>query len=133
MQPLKVGDRAPDFSATTHDGRRVSLVDYLSKSKLVLFFYPKADTPGCTQEAMDFSRLAKGFEKAGTAVVGVSADPVRALGRFRDKHGLKVPLLSDESHAMPEPRTGGGLPGRARLIRRSPGLSCLQAALRLLI
>jgi peroxiredoxin Q/BCP len=93
------GDKAPAFTLPNETGADVSLADF-SGRKLVLYFYPKADTPGCTQEAMDFSRLAKAFEKAGTAVLGVSADPVRALSRFQEKHGLKVPLLSDERHAM---------------------------------
>jgi peroxiredoxin Q/BCP len=95
------GDKAPAFKLQSADGAEISLADFKGR-KLVVYFYPKADTPGCTQEAIDFSRLAKAFEKAGAAVLGVSADPVRALGRFRDKHDLKVPLLSDERHAMLE-------------------------------
>lgn len=98
---LAEGDKAPAFKLLGDSGAEVALADFRGR-KLVLYFYPKADTPGCTQEAMDFSRLSKAFEKAGTAVLGVSADPVRALGRFRDKHGLKIPLLSDERHAMLE-------------------------------
>lgn len=93
------GDKAPAFSLPNETGATVSLPDFKGR-KLVLYFYPKADTPGCTQEAIDFSRLAKAFEKAGAAVIGVSADPVRALDRFRKKHDLTVPLLSDERHAM---------------------------------
>jgi peroxiredoxin Q/BCP len=98
---LAAGDRAPAFTLPGESGEDISLADFKGR-KLVLYFYPKADTPGCTREAMDFSQLAKSFAKAGTAVVGVSADPVRALGRFREKHDLKVPLLSDETHAMLE-------------------------------
>lgn len=96
---LAEGGKAPAFTLPNQTGADVSLADFTGR-KLVLYFYPKADTPGCTQEAMDFSRLSKAFEGAGTAILGVSADPVRALNRFRDKHGLKVPLLSDERHAM---------------------------------
>lgn len=96
---LAEGDKAPAFTLPNQTGADVSLTDFTGR-KLVLYFYPKADTPGCTQEAMDFSRLAKAFEGTGTAVLGVSADPVRALNRFQEKHGLKVPLLSDERHAM---------------------------------
>lgn len=68
----------------------------------MLYFYPKADTPGCTQEAMDFNRLRARFEAAGTAVLGVSADPVPALGKFKRKHKLALALASDPSHKMLE-------------------------------
>jgi len=96
---LAEGDKAPAFTLPSEAGGEVSLADFKGK-KLVLYFYPKADTPGCTTEAIDFSRLSKTFAKAGTMVLGISADPVRALGRFREKHDLTVPLLSDEKHAM---------------------------------
>ncbi len=66
----------------------------------VLFFYPRADTPGCTKEAIDFTRLARQFTENGTAVLGVSADPPQAQEAFRDKHELAVPLVSDEQHGM---------------------------------
>ena len=95
------GDKAPAFRLASDSGSEISLADFKGRN-LVIYFYPKADTPGCTQEAIDFSRLSKAFQKAGTAVLGVSADPVRALGRFREKHALTVPLLSDERHAMLE-------------------------------
>lgn len=94
-----VGDKAPAFSLPSDTGAAVSLPDFKGR-KLVLYFYPKADTPGCTQEAIDFSRLTKLFEKTDTAILGVSADPVPALGRFRTKHALSVGLASDEKHAM---------------------------------
>jgi len=68
--------------------------------KLVIFFYPRADTPGCTLEAMDFSRLATAFESSRTAVLGVSADSLKAQESFRDKHKLAVPLMSDEKLTM---------------------------------
>ncbi len=96
---LAEGSKAPAFSLPGDGGRTISLADFKGR-KLVLYFYPKADTPGCTQEAIDFSRLGKAFEKAGATVLGVSADPVRALDRFRNKHDLSVALGSDESHAM---------------------------------
>jgi peroxiredoxin Q/BCP len=98
---LAEGGKAPAFKLPDQDGDDISLADFAGQ-KLVLYFYPKADTPGCTQEAMDFSKLANSFTKAGTAVLGVSADPVGKLVRFRQKHGLSVPLLSDERHAMLE-------------------------------
>ena len=79
----------------------VSLADYAGQ-KLVLFFYPRADTPGCTKEAIDFTRLSGDFAAAGTAVVGVSGDPPKAQEAFRNKHQLLVPLASDEQHEMLE-------------------------------
>lgn len=79
----------------------VTLADYAGQ-KLVLFFYPRADTPGCTREAIDFTRLTGAFTAAGTAVLGISADPLKAQEKFRDKHELGVPLVSDEKHEMLE-------------------------------
>lgn len=66
----------------------------------MIFFYPRADTPGCTREAMDFSRLAKDFAASRTSVLGVSADPVKTQEAFGNKHKIGVPLLSDEKHSM---------------------------------
>ena len=96
---LAEGAKAPSFNLPRDGGGTVSLADYAGK-KLVLFFYPKADTPGCTREAIDFTRLSKDFAAAGTAVLGVSADTVKAQDKFRDKHDLAVPLISDETHEM---------------------------------
>jgi len=97
--PLNEGDRAPAFTLVRDGGQSVSLSDYAGR-KLVIFFYPRADTPGCTLESIAFSRLADAFAKAGTAVLGVSADPLKAQEKFRDKHDLTVPLLSDEKLDM---------------------------------
>jgi peroxiredoxin Q/BCP len=91
------GSKAPAFRLPRDGGGTLTLSDF-SGRKLVLFFYPRADTPGCTREAIDFTRLSGPFADAGTAVLGVSADPVKAQDKFRDKHGLSVPLMSDESH-----------------------------------
>ena len=79
----------------------LTLADYAGR-KLVLFFYPRADTPGCTREAIDFTRLADAFAAAGTAVLGISADPLKLQEKFRDKHKLGIPLISDEQHEMLE-------------------------------
>ena len=98
---LVEGSKAPAFTLPGSDGNNISLSDFKG-CKLVLYFYPKADTPGCTQEAIDFSRLKTAFEKVGASVLGVSADPVKALDKFRTKHGLSVGLGSDETHAMLE-------------------------------
>jgi peroxiredoxin Q/BCP len=96
---LAEGSKAPAFRLPRDGGDTVSLADYAGK-KLVLFFYPRADTPGCTKEAIDFTRLASAFAESGTAVLGVSADPLKAQESFRDKHGLSIPLVSDEKHEM---------------------------------
>jgi peroxiredoxin Q/BCP len=95
------GAKAPAFHLPRDGGSTVSLSDFLGK-KLVLFFYPRADTPGCTREAIDFTRLSSAFAESHTAILGVSADPPRAQEAFRDRHQLKTPLLSDETHKMLE-------------------------------
>jgi len=96
---LAEGMPAPAFSLPRDGGGTVSLADFKGR-KLVLYFYPKADTPGCTLEAQDFSRLKPRFAAAGADILGVSADPVPALDKFRDKHGLAIALASDETTAM---------------------------------
>jgi thioredoxin-dependent peroxiredoxin len=89
------GAKAPDFSLPRDGGGALGLKDFKGK-KLVLYFYPKDDTSGCTAEAIDFTRLKGEFAKAGAEVVGVSPDPVKAHEKFRDKHKLAVALASDE-------------------------------------
>ncbi len=96
---LAEGSKAPAFKLPRDGGGLVSLADFKGR-KLVLYFYPKADTPGCTVEAKDFSRLAPAFAKAGTAILGVSADPVARQDKFKAKHDLSVALGSDETHEM---------------------------------
>jgi peroxiredoxin Q/BCP len=98
---LVEGAIAPPFSLPRDGGGNVSLADYAGK-KLVLFFYPRADTPGCTREAIDFTRLESAFADEGAAVLGISADTVKAQESFRAKHQLSVPLISDEQHEMLE-------------------------------
>jgi thioredoxin-dependent peroxiredoxin len=98
---LSEGTKAPAFHLPRDGGDSVSLVDYAGQ-KLVVFFYPRADTPGCTKEAIDFTRLKAAFAKAGTSVIGVSGDPLKAQEAFRNKHQLSVPLASDEKHGMLE-------------------------------
>jgi peroxiredoxin Q/BCP len=100
-KPVVEGARAPAFRLPRDGGSTVSLADYSGK-KLVLFFYPRADTPGCTKEAIDFTRLADAFTQSQIAVLGISADPPKAQEAFRDKHQLAVPLASDEQHGMLE-------------------------------
>ena len=96
---LAEGAVAPSFTLPRDGGATVSLADHAGR-KLVIFFYPRANTPGCTKEAIDFTRLSREFEAAGTAVLGVSADPLKAQEKFRDKHEITVPLLSDETQDM---------------------------------
>ena len=98
---LVAGARAPAFTLARDGGTRVSLKDFKGR-KLVLYFYPKADTPGCTKEALGFSKLRAAFAKAGTDILGVSADPVPAQDKFKAKHKLTIALGSDESKAMLE-------------------------------
>jgi thioredoxin-dependent peroxiredoxin len=93
------GAKAPGFQLPRDGGDSVTLADYLGK-KLVIFFYPRADTPGCTKEAIDFTRLSAAFAATQTAVLGVSADPLTAQEAFRDRHQLSIPLVSDETHEM---------------------------------
>ncbi len=93
--------KAPSFDLPRDGGGMIALSDYAGK-KLVLFFYPRADTPGCTREAIDFTRLKSAFAESGTEVLGISADSLGAQERFRDKHKLAVPLISDETHQMLE-------------------------------
>jgi peroxiredoxin Q/BCP len=95
------GEKAPAFALPRDGGETVSLKDFKGRN-LVLYFYPKADTAGCTREAMDFSRLRAAFAKAETDILGVSADPVKALDRFRTKHKLTIALASDETRTMLE-------------------------------
>ena len=98
---LAEGRKAPTFRLPRDGGNVVTSADYAGQ-KLVLFFYPRADTPGCTREAIDFTRLKDAFTSADTAVLGISADPLKAQEKFRDKHSLGIPLISDEQHEMLE-------------------------------
>jgi peroxiredoxin Q/BCP len=98
---LAEGATAPTFHLPRDGGDSVALSDFKGR-KLVLFFYPRADTPGCTKEAIDFTRLKGAFAESGTAILGISADPPKAQEAFRDKHRLSIPLLSDEQHKMLE-------------------------------
>lgn len=96
---LVEGHRAPAFRLPRDGGGTIALADFAGR-QLAIFFYPRADTPGCTREAIAFSQLADAFAAADTALLGVSADPPQKQDAFRDKHGLTVPLGSDTTHAM---------------------------------
>ncbi|MFZ0490676.1 MAG: thioredoxin-dependent thiol peroxidase [Salegentibacter sp.] len=95
MTTLKEGDKAPAFSAEDQDGNTVRLEDFKGK-KLVLFFYPKASTPGCTAEACNLRDNWQSFQNKGYAIVGVSADSKKRQQNFKDKYELPFPLLADE-------------------------------------
>ena len=95
MTKISDGDSAPDFTLPTDGGGVFSLSTHFG-SPIVLFFYPKDDTSGCTKEAVGFSEQLAAFEKAGVVVAGMSPDPVKKHDKFRDKHDLKVVLISDE-------------------------------------
>ena len=98
---LSEGDRVPDVKLVGMDGESMSPADFRG-NKLVLYFYPKDDTSGCTREAQDFSALADEFEKAGTWILGVSKDSAASHARFAAKYGLKVRLASDTEGAACE-------------------------------
>jgi thioredoxin-dependent peroxiredoxin len=98
---LKVGDKAPNFRLKSDDGKDISLKDFKGK-RVLLYFYPRAATPGCTVEACDFRDLRPKFEKQGVVVLGISADPEKALAGFKTKQKLNFPLLSDPDHSVIE-------------------------------
>ena len=98
---IEVGKKAPAFSLPSSEGRKVALKEFAGK-KVVLYFYPKDNTPGCTQEACDFRDNMARVQAAGAVVLGVSGDSVASHERFRDKFELPFPLLSDETHEMME-------------------------------
>jgi peroxiredoxin Q/BCP len=96
---IEVGDLAPDFSLPSDRGEVVRLSE-LRGTRVILFFYPKDDTSGCTKEACGFRDAMPSIQERGATVLGVSPDPVRSHERFRDKYGLNFPLLADEEHRV---------------------------------
>jgi peroxiredoxin Q/BCP len=98
----KIGNLAPAFSLLDQDGNKVSSKDFRDHSNVVLYFYPKAMTPGCTVQACGLRDSKAKLKKANTVVLGVSPDPVARLGKFIDKQDLNFTLLSDEDHAITE-------------------------------
>jgi peroxiredoxin Q/BCP len=98
---LEHGDTAPDFTLPDQHGNPVTLSD-LRGQTVVLYFYPKADTPGCTTQACSVRDHRTDYESAGAVVLGVSPDPVKPIAKFDEKYGLGFPLLSDEDHAVAE-------------------------------
>jgi peroxiredoxin len=92
---LQRGDQAPDFELPTADMSMLRCSDYQDKKNLVIYFYPKDDTPGCTMEAIEFSELMDAFAKLDTVILGISSDTCVSHGNFRDKYGLTIELLAD--------------------------------------
>lgn len=98
---IQEGDLAPDFSLSADDGSEVRLSD-LRGQRVVLYFYPKDDTSGCTTQACDLRDSLPQIDSRGAVVLGVSPDPVKSHVKFRDKYGLNFPLLADEDHQVAE-------------------------------
>jgi thioredoxin-dependent peroxiredoxin len=98
---IETGEKAPQFTLPDQDGNDVSLSDYAGKT-VVLYFYPKADTPGCTTQACGVRDHLPNYAEAGAVVIGISPDPTAKVKRFADKFGLDFTLLGDEDHAVCE-------------------------------
>jgi peroxiredoxin Q/BCP len=101
MAELKPGSKAPDFTLLTDSGEKLKL-SALAGKNVVLYFYPKADTPGCTKEACSFGELFPKFGGVDAVILGVSPDPVKAIAKFKHKYSLPFTLLADEEHAIAE-------------------------------
>jgi peroxiredoxin Q/BCP len=98
---IEQGEAAPDFELPDQDGRAVKLSDFHGQP-VVVYFYPKADTPGCTTQACGVRDHGADYRGAGSVVLGISPDPVAKVKRFHEKHSLDFPLLADEDHAVAE-------------------------------
>lgn len=126
MAKLEVGDHVPDFSATTYDGIKIRLADFLGKRALVLFFYPKDGATICTQEACAFRDSYEHFIAAGADVIGVSGDTEESHRTFARQHKLSFPLISDADgslcKAFAVPKTMGLFPGRVTYILDQAGI-----------
>lgn len=122
----QVGEAAPDFTLPTQSGEQVSLSDYLGKQTVVLYFYPKDDTRGCTAEACSFRDNYEVFTEAGAQVVGVSSDSIDSHERFASKYELPFVLVSDAGGAVRKlygvPATFGILPGRVTYVIDRQGI-----------
>jgi peroxiredoxin Q/BCP len=99
MTELKAGDQAPNFTLPTDGGGKISLNDFNGKN-IILYFYPKDDTPGCTIEAKDFKDLKQEFENKNTVIIGVSKDTIKKHDKFKEKYDLNFPLISDEEGTL---------------------------------
>jgi peroxiredoxin Q/BCP len=113
-QELSEGGMAPDFTLSSNDGRTISLADYKGKKNIILYFYPKDDTPGCTKEACTFRDDIAAFKTADTEILGVSMDTVKSHQRFVDKFQLNFPLLADSEKEVAKAYGALGLTGSAK-------------------
>jgi peroxiredoxin Q/BCP len=124
--PIKVGDAAPDFSLPSQSGEIVSLKDFLGKKVVVVYFYPKDDTPGCTAESCAFRDRYQVFQDAGAEVIGISGDSPESHTKFATKHQLPFTLLSDTGNQVRKlfgvPATFGLLPGRVTYVIDQQGV-----------
>jgi thioredoxin-dependent peroxiredoxin len=123
---VDVGSKAPDFTLPSQSGEMVSLGDFLGEKPVVLFFYPKDDTPGCTKEACAFRDEYERFKELDAEVMGISSDSVESHERFADKHKLPFPLLSDRGEKVRRiygvPNTFGLFPGRVTYVIDQQGI-----------
>lgn len=126
MKRLQVGDLAPVFTATAHDGQRIAFEDYRGKSAVVLFFYPKDGTAICTQEACAFRDSYEQFAEAGAVVIGISSDSNESHRKFATDHRLSFPLISDQNGALRKlfavPNNLVLLPGRVTYVIDKEGI-----------
>jgi peroxiredoxin Q/BCP len=123
---IKVGDRAPDFTIKNQRGEPVSLKDYLGKKAVVLYFYPKDNSPGCTKEACKFRDSYEGFKDSGAEVIGVSSQSVESHSIFSTSFNLPFSLLSDEDGRVRSlfgvPSSLGLIPGRVTYVIDKEGI-----------
>lgn len=123
---VQIGDTAPDFSLPSQTGEPVKLSDFRGKSSVVLYFYPKDDTPGCTKESCAFRDSYEQFKQAGAEVIGVSSDSADSHQKFASKYSLPFTLLSDRDKALRKlygvPSTLGLLPGRVTYVIDKQGV-----------
>lgn len=126
MKPVNTGDNAPDFTATTSDGRQISLAEFKGKQAVVLFFYPRDDSPVCTQEACSFRDAYEDFVKLGAVVIGVSSDSDESHRSFAASHRLPYTMISDPDGRLRNlfgvPKTLFVLPGRVTYVIDRDGI-----------
>jgi peroxiredoxin Q/BCP len=126
MSGIQVGDRAPDFTATTHDGRQIRLADYLGRKAVVLYFYPKDNTSLCTAQACSFRDSYEDFVQAGAEVIGVSSDNPESHREFAARQRLPFILVSDQDQSLRKafgvPKTLAFLPGRVTYVIDREGI-----------